>query len=121
MLVLLWLSTRNPLISRFLPPAYVNERKFPFANLFFFSEGLPFLSAFVKVGIGVVFHGSVWFGIPCCSFPWMGMEPNWNDVKKIIHRHEEISQANNNALQHISTKMVGMEQAIETYHEPINN
>lgn len=40
------------------------------------------------------------------------MEPNWNDVKKLLHQHEEISQENNNALQHISAKMVHMEQAI---------
>lgn len=40
------------------------------------------------------------------------MEPNWNDVKKILRQHEEISQVNSTTLQHILKKMVDMEQVV---------
>jgi hypothetical protein len=35
----------------------------------------------------------------------------WKEVQKILRRHEEITQANNNALLHISSKITKLEQA----------
>jgi hypothetical protein len=48
------------------------------------------------------------------------MDPNWNDVKRILRQHEEISQANNNALQHILAKTGGNGASYNKCDESVN-
>jgi len=97
MLVLFWFLTM-PLVSKFISLVSVHKRNISFVVSFFNSKGHSLLSTFVKVGIGIFLHASMWFGNPSCYLPQIGMEPTWKDVKKNLCRHEEISQANNMTL-----------------------
>jgi hypothetical protein len=69
MLVLFWVSTKPPLVSKLISHVSDHEINTSFVVSFFNFEGHPLLSVFVKVGIGVFLHGSVWFGNPCCFSP----------------------------------------------------
>jgi hypothetical protein len=40
------------------------------------------------------------------------MDPSWNDIKRILWRHEEISQENFYALQQISAKLGDLEHTM---------
>jgi hypothetical protein len=41
------------------------------------------------------------------------MEPTWSEIKHILHRHEEISEANRSTLQLVLVKMGELEQTME--------
>jgi hypothetical protein len=68
MSVLIGVSTRNPLVSKFLLSGFVCVWKFSLADFLLFVEN-PLLFSFVKVGIGVSPHSSMWLGFSCCCLP----------------------------------------------------
>jgi hypothetical protein len=109
--LLIEFSTRIPLIFRFLHSGFNCGLDFPFLGfLLLVEDSLVF--TFVKVGTRVAPHSSVWLWFSYCCLPRRGMEPSGNDLKRILHQHEEFSQANSSDLQHISTKIGKLEQAL---------
>jgi hypothetical protein len=70
-----------------------------------------FLIVFYKSGIGDP-SPTGWWGFSGCWFFNTEMDPNWSKIKRILRRHEEISQANSSALQLISIKLGEMDQAM---------
>jgi hypothetical protein len=71
-----------------------------------------FLIVFYKYGIGDPSPRTGWWGFSGCWLLNTEMDPNWSEIKRILRRHEEISQANNSALQLILIKLGEMDQAM---------
>jgi len=74
------------------------------------------LLVFYKIGIGNYFLGIVWLYFSLCGLVQVPFEeymdnPEWKEAQKIIRWNEEIIQANNSALLHISSKITDLEKS----------
>jgi hypothetical protein len=95
-----------------------------FVSDLFSQNNIPlFLLVFFKIGIGNHCLGIVWSGFSLSGLVQGPLKidmdnPEWKEAQKILHRHEEITQANSNALLHISSKITELEQASITNVSP---